>query len=73
MAYAPTAVLPRNFTTSETAPRAKRNLVMRMVAAIQRSQMQRAEQEIARYFASRGNKLTDEVEREIERRYLARR
>jgi hypothetical protein len=72
MAYAPTAVLPRNFTTSKTAPRAKRNFVTRIVAAIERSQMRRAEQEIARYFASHGDKLTDEAEREIERRFLAR-
>ena len=34
--------------------------------------MRRAEREIARYLGTTGGKITDEAEREIERRFLTR-
>ena len=74
MAYAPSAALPRGLAVQKIAQRPKRSplvgLLMRVVGAIERSNMRRAEREIARYL--RSNKFTDETEREIERRYLAR-
>jgi hypothetical protein len=72
MAYAPSAVFPRSLAIPKIAPRAKRSLLLRVFDAIEASNMRRAEREIARYLRATGGKITDEVEREIERRFLAR-
>jgi len=68
MAYAPSAVLPRSVAIPKIAQRPERNLLLRVLDAIERANMRRAEREIARYLGT--NKFTDETEREIERRFL---
>jgi hypothetical protein len=78
MAYTSSAVLPRSAAIPKIAQRPKQHpkrspiigVLVRLFDAIERSNMQRAEREIARYL--RTNKFTDETEREIERRYFAR-
>jgi len=72
MAYAPSAVFPRSFTVPKVAQRTKRNVFLRLLDAIEQANMRRAEREIARYLRRTGGKITDDVEREIERRFLAR-
>jgi hypothetical protein len=58
-------------TRTTQAPAApKRSLLRRLLDAVIESQQRRAEREIARYL--RGIKFTDDVEREIERRFLNR-
>ena len=70
MAYAPSAALPRRLAVPKTIPHPKRNWLFGLFDAIERSNMKRAEREIARYL--RTNKFTDETEREIERRFIGR-
>ncbi len=76
MAYASSAVFPRSLTVPKIAPRAKygflRSFFLRLLDAIEQANMRRAEREIARYLGTTGGKITDEVEREIERRFLIR-
>ena len=74
MAYARSAVAPRDFvstpsTTAATRPGFWRKVLVAMHAARQRQ----AEREIAVYLHSIGGKFTDEAEREIERRFLSSR
>jgi hypothetical protein len=45
-----------------------RDLLKRLLDALVASQLQQTEHEIARYLESTGGKLTDTVEREIEKR-----
>ena len=71
MAYARTAVLPHH-AIPKVAPRAQRSIFLRLLDAIERANKARAEREIARYFATYGGKFTDEIERDIERRFLSR-
>jgi hypothetical protein len=70
MAYAPSAALPRSYTVPKIAPRAKRGLFLRLLDAIEESNKRRAEREIARYLGT--HKFTDETERKIERRFIAK-
>jgi hypothetical protein len=70
MAYTSSAALPRGFAVPKIEQRPKRHWLFRLFDAIERSNMRRAEREIARYL--RTNKFTDETEREIERRFVAR-
>ena len=72
MAYASSAVFPRSLTVPKIAPRAKRGFFLRLLDAIEQANMRRAEREIARYLGTTGGKITDDVEREIERRFLTR-
>jgi hypothetical protein len=72
MAYARTAIAPRDFT-APVKPRAKRGVLRRLLDAIEASNMRRAEHEIARYLRNSGSKFTDETEREIERRIFSSR
>jgi len=67
MAYVSTASHDVAFHGS--AP-AKTGFFRRLLTAIERANMRRAEREIAAHFAVDA-KFTDEVEREIERRFLA--
>jgi hypothetical protein len=71
MAYAPSAIAPRNLVYPKNPPRAERGLFRRLFDAIEQSNTRRAEREIARYLRSSGTKFTDETEREIERRFLS--
>jgi hypothetical protein len=57
-------------TRTTQVPAPKRSLLRRLLDAVIESQQRRAEREIARYL--RGIKFTDDVEREIERRFLNR-
>ena len=72
MAYAPSAVFPRSLTVPKITPRAKRSVFLRLLDAIEQANMRRAEREITRYLRATGGKITDDVEREIERRFLTR-
>ena len=76
MAYAPSAVFPRSLTAPKITPRAKygflRGFFLRLLHAIEQANMRRAEREITRYLRATGGKITDDVEREIERRFLTR-
>jgi hypothetical protein len=56
--------------TTQVPAGPKRSLLRRLLDAVIESQQRRAEREIARYL--RGIKFTDDVEREIERRFLNR-
>ena len=72
MAYVTSAVSPRSLHIPKIAARPKRNVFLRLLDAIEEANMKRAEREIARYLGGAGSKLTDEAEREIERRFLTR-
>ena len=72
MAYAPSAVFPRSLTAPKIAPRVERSFFRRLLDAIEQANIRRAEREITRYLRATGGKITDDVEREIERRFLTR-
>lgn len=73
-AYTSSAVLPRSLTVPKITPRAKsgflRGFFLRLLDAIEQSNRRRAEREIANYLGT--HKFTDDTEREIERRFVAR-
>jgi hypothetical protein len=75
-AYSPT-ITPRDLPYAAPA-KVKVNagrrpsLFGRILAAMQAARLRQAEREIARYLATTGDKLTDESEREIERRFLSK-
>jgi hypothetical protein len=69
MAYVHTAAAPRPLTL--TAPKTGPGLIRRLIAAMQAARLRQAESEIAHFLAGNGGKLTDEAEREIERRFLS--
>ena len=49
----------------------KRGLFVRLGAALMAARQRAAEREITRYLAHTGGKLTDSIERDIERRFFA--
>lgn len=66
-----TEVLNPAQAIAESAPRTRKSgFFARALAAMMESRQRQANREIAQYLALTGGKLTDEVEREIERRYL---
>ena len=73
MTYGPSAVAPRALSQPEgSRNRASRSgLLFRLFDAMMASRQRQVDREIARYLASVGGKLTDEAEREIERRLLS--
>jgi hypothetical protein len=73
MAYGPSAVAPRelNYAEASTKRANPLGLLLRLFHAIKASRQRQVDREIARYLASIGGKLTDEAEREIERRILS--
>jgi hypothetical protein len=71
-AVARSAIAQRSFEIPKTVPRAKRSLLLRLLDAIEEANMHRAEREIARYLGTTGGKITDDIERQIERRFLAK-
>ena len=74
MAYAPSAVAPRalSYPKASTTTRAsRRGLLQRIFDAMVASRQRQAEREIARYLQNAGGKITDDAEREIERRFLS--
>ena len=70
MAYAPSALAPRDLAFTPTPARTGRGFFAWLLAAMMESRRRQADREIARYLAGTGGKFTDEVEREIERRFL---
>lgn len=73
MAYTAVALRDLAFPGTKAArPAPRRGFFTRMGDAIMAARMRQAEREIARYLADTGGKFTDEAEREIERRFLAR-
>jgi hypothetical protein len=73
MAYTSSALHPRDlphtktFTKTSSGP----SWLTRVYAIFMDARMRQAEREIARYLNATGGKLTDEAEREIERRFLS--
>ena len=58
--------------THKTSAGSRRSVWRRLLDALIDARMRRAEQEIALYLERTGGKLTDDVEREIERLVLGR-
>jgi hypothetical protein len=71
MAYTSSALAPRALAFTQKSARTGRSLFGRLVDAMIESRQRQAEREIALYLADNGGKFTDEVEREIERRFLS--
>ena len=63
--------IPHDSISSHQTTGSKRGVLRRWLDAIMASQQRRADREIARYIATSG-RFTDEVEREIERRFLSK-
>jgi hypothetical protein len=76
MAYAPLDFASRENAFTQNSVRSnaptKRGVWRRFLDAVIASRQRQADYEIARFLGTRGGKLTDEVEREIERRFLNR-
>jgi hypothetical protein len=74
MAYARSAVVPRELSYPETATAKplRRSLWRRLLDAIVVSRQLQADREIALYLQSNGGKFTDAAEREIEWHILSR-
>ena len=70
MAYAPTVPAVRGGIEVQTLRPRRRGIFRRLIDAIMLSQARRADIEIARYLRDHGGKLSDDAEREIERRFL---
>jgi len=69
MAHTSSALAPREFSLAQPNVRAQHKLFQ----AIMASRQQQVDREIARYLAATGvsGRLTDSIEREIGRRFLA--
>jgi len=63
--------VPAPANRSESRRGSVRSVLRRFYDAIIKARQAEAEREIARYLAHRGGKLTDSIEREIERRFVA--
>jgi hypothetical protein len=79
MAYAPLDFASRENTFTQTSQRQiaqtqapKRGVFRRFYDALIASRQRQADHEIARFLQNRGGRLTDDAEREIERRFLQR-
>ena len=68
MVYAPSTVATRNLI-AETPARTRPGFFRWLATAMMQSRRRQAEREIARYVGN--GKFTDEIEREIERRFLS--
>jgi hypothetical protein len=71
MAYAPSAVAPRDFAPTRAPASNSRGLLRRFFDAIMESRQRQVDREIARFVHDNGGRLTDTIEREIERRFLS--
>ncbi len=63
----PAAAQSTGSITKAKAPPAARGPLRRLIDAVERANMRKAEREIARFLGGPGAKFTDESEREIER------
>jgi hypothetical protein len=70
MAYANHALSLRGFALPQSPARKGPGLFALLFDAMAASRQRQADREIARYMAGRGGKFTDEMEREMERRFL---
>ena len=66
MAYARTAIAPQGFIAAPRKPRNWRGLLRRLGDVLEESRQRAVDREIAVYLSSRGGRLTDNAEREIE-------
>ena len=75
MAYAPSTVVPRELGCREdtATKRDGRGLWRRLFDAMIEARQRQAEREIALYLQRTGGKFTDEIEREIGRRFISSR
>jgi hypothetical protein len=71
MAYAPSAVALRDFASTHAPAGNGRGLLRRLLDTIEASRQRQVDREIARYIHDNGGRLTDTIEREIERRFLS--
>ena len=71
MAYAPSAVAPRDLAPTHVPASNRRGLLRRFFDAMMASRQRQVDREIARYIRDNGGRLTDNIEREIERRFLS--
>jgi hypothetical protein len=71
MAYAPSAVAPRDFAPTHVPASNGRRLLRRFFDAMMASRQRQVDREIALYIHGMGGKFTDDIEREIERRFLS--
>ena len=67
MAFARTAVAPQGFLGTPRKPGNWRGLLRLLGDALEESRQRAVDREIAAYLSSRGGRLTDHAEREIER------
>ena len=73
MVHVTSAVAPRDLAYGNAAPRKRvtlRNLFNQFVDAMIAARRRQVERDIGRYLRDTGGKLTDDVERTIERRFL---
>ena len=70
MAYAPLALALRGIALPKSSARKGPGFFALLLAAMAESRQRQADREIARFMAGSGGKFTDEMEREIERRFL---
>ncbi len=66
MAYARTAIAPQGFIAIPRKPGNWRGLLRRLGDVLEESRQRAVDREIALYLSSRGGRLTDNAEREIE-------
>ncbi len=71
MAYAPLALALQDLVIPQSPARRGKGWFARLFAAMAASRQRAADREIARYLARSGGKFTDDMEREIERRFLS--
>ena len=55
---------------TSTTTRAPKGIFARFLASVQEARMRQAEREIARFIEVKGGRLTDDVERQIERNFI---
>ena len=70
MAYANHALALRGFALPQSLARKGPGFFAMVLAAMTALRQRQADRAIARFMAGRGGKFTDEMEREIERRFL---
>ena len=66
MAYARAAIAPQGFIATPRKPGNWRGLLRRLGDVLEESRQRAVDREIAVYLSSRGGRLTDNAEREIE-------
>ncbi len=61
----------KRFITAEPSAASRRpGLLARFVQSYQETRLRQAEREVAKYIEGRGGRMTDDLERRIERRFI---